>query len=31
MDEFFKFVVSVAAGIVANYVCKWLGRHDRKR
>ena len=31
MDEFFKFAVSVVAGIVANCVCKWLGRHDRRR
>lgn len=31
MDELIKFAVSVAAGIVANYVCKWLGRRDGKR
>jgi hypothetical protein len=24
------FLLSVAAGIIANYVCKWLDEHSRK-
>jgi hypothetical protein len=25
-----NFLLSVAAGIIANYVCKWLDEHSRK-
>lgn len=25
-----NFLVSVAAGIAAYYICKWLDRHGRK-
>ena len=27
MYIFISFIVSVLAGIVANYICKWLDRH----
>lgn len=26
-DEFLAFVVSVMAGIVSYYICKWLDRY----
>ena len=31
MEDAMKFLVSVAAGIIANYVSKWLDRHNGKR
>ena len=31
MDVIFTFVLSVAAGIVAYYICKWLDRLDKDR
>lgn len=27
MEIFLSFVVSVAAGVVSYYICKWLDRH----
>ena len=30
MEYFIGFFVSVAAGIAAYYICKWLDRHDHK-
>lgn len=29
MDILIAFLVSVAAGIAANYICKWLDRHSK--
>lgn len=29
MDIFFTFLVSIAAGIVCHYICKWLDRHRK--
>ena len=26
-----SFLVSVAAGVIANYICKWLDRLDKDR
>ena len=31
MGETLNFLVSVAAGIVANIVSKWLDRHNERR
>lgn len=31
MDIFVNFLMSVAAGIVAYYICKWLSRHDNDK
>ena len=32
MNHIFSFILSVAAGVVTNYICKWLDGwfHDRK-
>ena len=29
MEILFTFIVSVAAGVIANYISKWLGRHSK--
>ncbi len=29
MELLITFLVSVVAGIVAYYICKWLDRHDQ--
>lgn len=31
MDILIGFLVSVAAGVVASYICKWLERHSKDR
>lgn len=30
MDTLISFLVSVVAGIVADYICKWLNRDNKK-
>lgn len=30
MDIIISFLVSIAAGVAAYYICKWLDRHDRR-
>lgn len=29
MDEIIAFMLSVAAGVVSNYIYKWLDGHDK--
>lgn len=29
LDTFISFIVSVAAGIISYYICKWLDRHGK--
>ena len=31
METFITFFVSVGAGVVSYYVCKWLDRHGKGR
>ena len=31
MDNLISFIISVMAGIVANYICKWLDREQKLR
>ena len=31
MEVFVKFFMSVAAGVVSYYVCKWLDGHARNQ
>ena len=31
MDLLLGFLVSVVAGIAANYICKWLDRHSKEQ
>lgn len=31
MEILLSFLVSVAAGIAAYYICKWLDRHDHDK
>lgn len=31
MDLLLGFLVSVVAGVVAYYICKWLDRHDQDK
>ena len=31
MDLLLGFLVSVVAGVVAYYTCKWLDRHDQDK
>ena len=28
MENFLAFIVSVIAGVIANYICKWLDGND---
>ena len=29
MSEMYSFILAVAAGVVAYYICKWLARHTK--
>ena len=31
MEEIMRFLVSVAAGIIANCISKWFGGYDERR
>jgi hypothetical protein len=30
LESIFSFIISVVAGIVANYICKWLSGVQKK-
>lgn len=31
MEFVTSLIVSVVAGVIANYICKWFDRHDKKK